>query len=63
MDINRPWENITENIEISAKKSIGHYELKQHKLWFEEQCSKLLEDSYLHTRRRENLKSHNFLTC
>jgi hypothetical protein len=30
------------NIRISAEESLGHYELKQHKLWFGEWCSKLL---------------------
>ena len=30
-DINRAWENITENIKISAKESLGLHELKQHK--------------------------------
>ena len=29
-DINRDWENIKENIKISAKESLGLYELKQH---------------------------------
>jgi predicted transcriptional regulator len=35
MDINRVWETIRENIKISAKESLGYYELKKHKLWFE----------------------------
>ena len=30
-DINRPWENIKEDIKISAKRSLGLYESKQHK--------------------------------
>jgi len=30
-DINRSWENIKENIETSAKQSLGLHELKQHK--------------------------------
>jgi len=34
-DINRVWENIKENIKISAKRSLGIYELKQHKPWFD----------------------------
>jgi len=33
-DINRAWENIKENIEISSKE----YELKQHKPRFDEKC-------------------------
>jgi hypothetical protein len=39
---NTIWETIRENIKSSAKKSLGYYELKQHKLWFDEGCSKLL---------------------
>jgi uncharacterized FlaG/YvyC family protein len=30
-DINRVWENIKENIKISAIDRLGLYELKQHK--------------------------------
>jgi hypothetical protein len=33
--MNRALENIRENIKISAKVSLGHYELKQHKPWFD----------------------------
>ena len=36
--INRAWENIKENIKTSAKESLGLYELKQHKPWFDEEC-------------------------
>jgi len=35
-DINRAWENIKENIKISAIESVGLYELKHHELWFDE---------------------------
>jgi hypothetical protein len=41
-DINRAWETIRENIKISAKVSLGYYELKKHKPWFEEGYSQLL---------------------
>jgi hypothetical protein len=41
VDINKTWETIKENIKISAKESLGYYELKEHTLWFEEGCSKL----------------------
>jgi hypothetical protein len=34
---------IRENVKISAKESLGYYELKQHKSWFDEGCSKLLD--------------------
>jgi hypothetical protein len=35
--------NIRENIKISAKESLGYYELRKHKPWFEEGCSELLD--------------------
>jgi hypothetical protein len=35
-DINRAWENIKESTKISAKESLGLYERKQHKPWFDE---------------------------
>jgi hypothetical protein len=37
-DINRVWENIKEDVKISAKESLGLYELKQHELWLDEEC-------------------------
>jgi hypothetical protein len=37
-DINRAWENIKESIKISAIESLGLYERKQHKPWFDEKC-------------------------
>jgi len=36
-DINRAWENIEENIKTSTKHSLGLYELKQHKTWFDDE--------------------------
>jgi len=42
-DINRAWENIKENIKTSAKESLGLYELKQHKPWFDEECLGFLD--------------------
>jgi hypothetical protein len=35
--------NRLENIKISAKESLGYFELKKHKPWFEEGCSELLD--------------------
>jgi hypothetical protein len=43
MDINKTWESIRENIRVSAKKSLGYYELKKRKPWFDKVCSKLLD--------------------
>jgi hypothetical protein len=34
---------IRESIKISVKDSLGYYELKQYKPWFDEGCSKLLD--------------------
>ena len=42
-DINRTWENIKENIQTSAKESLGLHELKQNKPWFDEECLGYLE--------------------
>jgi hypothetical protein len=42
-DINSVWKTVRENIKISAKGSLGYYELKKHKLWFDERCSELLD--------------------
>jgi hypothetical protein len=42
-DNNSAWETIRENIEIVAKERVGYFELKKHKPWFEEGCSKLLD--------------------
>jgi hypothetical protein len=36
VDINRAWETIREDITISAKDSLGYYELNQP--WFDEWC-------------------------
>jgi hypothetical protein len=43
VEINSVWEMIRENITISAEESLGDFELKKHKPWFDEGCSKLLD--------------------
>jgi hypothetical protein len=43
VDVNKAWETIRENIKISAKESLGYYEWKKNKPWFNESCSKLLD--------------------
>jgi hypothetical protein len=43
VEINTVCGTIRENIKISAKSSLGYYELKEHKPWFEEGCSTLLD--------------------
>jgi hypothetical protein len=43
VEINSACEMIRENIKISAKASLGYFELKKHKPWFDEGYSKLLD--------------------
>ena len=42
-DVNRTWESIKENIQTSAKESLGLHELKQSKPWFDEECLGFLD--------------------
>jgi len=42
-DVNRTWKNIKENIQTSAKESLGLHKLKQHKPWFDEECLGFLD--------------------
>jgi hypothetical protein len=43
VEINSAWEMIRESTKISAKESLGYFELKKHKPWFDEGCSELLD--------------------
>jgi hypothetical protein len=43
VEINTIWETIREDINISAKETLGNYELKNYKPWFDEGCSELLD--------------------
>jgi hypothetical protein len=43
VEINSAWEMIRENIKILSKESVGYFELRKHKPWFDEGCSKLLD--------------------
>jgi hypothetical protein len=36
MDINSGQDTVRENIKISAKESLGYYDMKTHKSWFYE---------------------------
>jgi hypothetical protein len=42
---------IRESIQISAKESLGYCEFKKHKPWFDEECSKLVDQ-----RKQANLQ-------
>jgi hypothetical protein len=37
-NINRVWENVEENIKISAEESLGRQKLEQHIPWSDEEC-------------------------
>jgi hypothetical protein len=41
VEINSACEMIRENIKISAKESLGYFELKKNKPWLDDGCSKL----------------------
>ena len=41
-NINGDWKNIKENTNISDKETLILYERKQHKPWFDEECSQFL---------------------
>jgi hypothetical protein len=42
-DINSAWESIRENIKTSAKDNLGYNRLKHNKPWFNDECSKLID--------------------
>jgi hypothetical protein len=42
-DINRAWDNIRENMNISAQGSLGYCGSKHRKPCFDEECSKLVD--------------------
>jgi hypothetical protein len=42
-DINNAWESIRENIKTSAKNNLGYHRLKHNKPWFDDECSKLID--------------------
>jgi hypothetical protein len=43
VDVDKDWETIRENINISAKESLGYYEVKKNKPWFDKGCPNLLD--------------------
>jgi hypothetical protein len=42
-DVNRAWDNVRENIKLLAQESLGYCDSKHHKLWFDVECSKLVD--------------------
>jgi hypothetical protein len=43
VEINSAWETIRENIKMSAKESLGHFELKKHKPWVQRSMLKIIK--------------------
>jgi predicted metallo-beta-lactamase superfamily hydrolase len=43
VDISKACESIRENREASDTETIGYYNLKQHKPWFDDECSELYQ--------------------
>jgi hypothetical protein len=41
--INNAWESLRENIKTSAKDNLGYQKLKHNKPWFDDECSKLID--------------------
>jgi hypothetical protein len=64
-DINRAWENIKENIKISAIENISLHELKQRKPWFDEECLGFLDQrqqakmQWIHDSSQSNVDNLN----
>jgi hypothetical protein len=42
-DINNAWESIREDIKTSALDILGYHRLKHNKPWFDDECSKLID--------------------
>jgi hypothetical protein len=43
VEISSAWKTVRENITMSAKESLGYYELKKHKPWFDKGYAELLD--------------------
>jgi len=52
-DINGAWEKIKEDLNTSAKESLGLHELKQHEPWFDVECL-----GFLDHRKQAKLKGY-----
>ena len=68
-DVNRACENIKENIKISANESLGMYQQKQHKPWFDKECSQFLDQrnqakmQWLQDSNKSNVHNGNNVRC
>ena len=68
-NVNRAWENITEDIKTSAKESLGLHEWKQHKPWFDKECVDFLDQrkqakmQWIQDPSRSNVDNPNNVRC
>jgi hypothetical protein len=44
LNINSAWKSIRNNIKSSAKENLGYHRLKHSKPWFDDECSKLIDE-------------------
>jgi hypothetical protein len=42
LDVNSAWGSIRDNIK-TAKETLGYHKLKHNKPWFDDECSKLID--------------------
>jgi hypothetical protein len=69
VDIKSTWETIRENVKISAKESLEYYELRKRKPWYDEGCSKLLDNreraklQWLQNPNEVNTNNLNNIRC
>ena len=68
-EVGSAWQNIKENINTSAKDSPGPREFKQHKTWFDEECSHSLDErkqaklQWVHDPSKSNVDNLNNIRC
>jgi len=68
-NVNRAWENFKENIKTSAKESLGLHEWKQHKQWFDKECTDFLDQrkqakmQWIQDPSRSNVNNLNNVRC
>jgi hypothetical protein len=69
VEINCAWETVIVNINISAKGSLGSYEMKKHKPYLNKGSSKLLDQrkraklQWLHDPSEINRDNLNYVRC
>jgi hypothetical protein len=63
------WKIVRENVKISARESVGYFELKKYKPWLDEGCSKLVDQrkqtklQWLQNPSEINVNNLNNIRC